>query len=384
MDWKEDTRARFFKAAKHITSREERKELERKSQERKSNNVKRRPRRAPDALEEEEAGFERMTTARREPTKGGRPGPTIGAKEPEEGLVAGLVLGLGPGRARVEVDGAEVEGELSDELSALQRGAIAVGDAVGLRELEPGRWRVVRVEERHSWLGRPDPGRPDIVRLVAANVDVGVIVAAVRQPMLRQRLIDRYLIALQRGGVEPIVCASKIDLLETAEDRRQVDEALEPYRALGCPVVQVSAERGDGIDELRGLLAAKLAVVVGQSGVGKSSLLSSLAPGLELDVGRVREGDGKGRHTTTHSSLHAWRGLRLIDTPGVRSFGLAGIARGELAGYFSDLDEHARDCRFRNCLHLEEPGCAVREVAAVIDTVGVRYATYLRVLESLE
>ena len=219
--------------------------------------------------------------------------------------------------------------------------------------------RIEGVVPRRSCLARSDPGNPHRELAIAANVDVAVIVAAAVDPPLRPGLVDRFLLGLERGGIDPVVCVNKVDLLD-AEGARELEGLLVPYVELGLDVVRCSAAEGAGVDELRSLLRAKTCVFVGHSGVGKSSLLNALDPGGERSTGDVRAYDGRGRHTTTSSSLRELAdGTCVIYTPGVRSFGLAQLTLPELRAAFPELEELASSCRFPDCTHVHEPDCAV-------------------------
>ncbi|RMG54292.1 MAG: ribosome small subunit-dependent GTPase A [Acidobacteria bacterium] len=194
--------------------------------------------------------------------------------------------------------------------------------------------------------------------VVAANVDQLVIVASVRQPPLRPGLIDRYLVAAGKGGLDPIICLNKIDLAQP----REVEPVVEIYRDLGYPVILTSARSGQGVDELRHHLKDKISVFAGHSGVGKSTLLKQLCPGIEVKVAEVNPKTGRGRHATTAAQLVPLpEGGYVIDTPGIRQFGLWDLTLEDVQTYFVEIAEAARGCRFRDCSHTVEPGCAVRQ-----------------------
>ena len=305
-------------------------------------------------------------------------------------LHAGTVVGLTRRSAVVRPDdrAEPVECRLSADLAGRQQSDIAIGDAVVFVErADAGAGaprEVIRVLPRRTFLSRPDPGDPRVERVGAANIDAVVIVVSVRSPPLHPRLIDRYLVAIQRGGAEPIVAVNKADLLDDASLAAEL-ERLEPYRRAGVPVVVCrAAPEGAGaadVDELRARLAGKACAFVGHSGVGKSSIANALDPALDLETSAVGSAANRGRHTTTASSMHEIAGgIRVIDTPGVRFFGLHAVTPDELARAFPEFVPLAAACKFRDCTHTHEPGCAVK---AAVEGAGVnrqRYDTYLRLL----
>jgi len=304
-----------------------------------------------------------------------------------EGLQIGRVIALASGLCEVQGEGDD-EGEIREcvlpsALARRQQSSLAVGDRVRYGELDSGVYRVEEVVERKSVLSRPDPHNPRLERVLAANVDVAVIVASLKEPALRPALIDRFLIVIQRGGAEALVALNKIDLA-SPEERSEALETLKAYRELGLELVPVSAATGEGIPELRRALAGKTAVVVGHSGVGKSSLLNALSGERHADVGAVASASGRGRHTTTQSRLYHLEGeIDLIDTPGIRELGLFELDARTLGDYFPEFADHAAACRFNDCSHSHEPGCAVRPAAEAGEIPMARYAAYLRILESL-
>jgi ribosome biogenesis GTPase / thiamine phosphate phosphatase len=284
-----------------------------------------------------------------------------------EPAAIGQVFWVGRKTCKVSVGGEHVEARIDGALPS-------VGDEVEVSAAGA----VGRILPRRTKLARPDPGNPHLERVIVANVDKVVVVVSVKTPPLHPRLIDRYLIAIEAGGAQPVLCVNKLDLLQGAERDEELAK-LEPYRQLGVPIVLCSAERGEGLDELRRLLAGSLCAFVGHSGVGKSSLMNALDERLGIETGAVSEGYGRGTHTTTASTLHELEGLRVIDTPGIRSFGLWKMGPLDLALYFPEF-EQAR-CRFRDCTHTVEPQCGVRALSELGVIHPVRYETYLRLLE---
>lgn len=239
---------------------------------------------------------------------------------------------------------------------------------------------VIEVLPRRSTLSRPDPMDPHLQRVLAANIDLVLIVSSAKSPAFKSGLVDRALVAVEAGGARPIVVVTKIDLLDPRK-RTALEAELSHYRELGVEVHLVSTLTGEGLAALRTSLVGTLSTVVGHSGVGKSSLLNALKGSETAAVGRVREGDGKGRHTTTRAMLHELpEGGFLIDTPGVRAFGLWGLTLDLLREVFPDLP--TTDCRYDDCKHQGEPeaDCAIKRGVAEGRVHPARYRTWLRLL----
>ncbi len=297
--------------------------------------------------------------------------------------IRGQVVGLTSSRCRVQTSEGRLEALLATHILRQAHCAIAVGDFVRVERTQGEPARVLLVEPRRTKLSRRDPG-PKIERVVAANVDVVGIVVSVGEPPLHPRLIDRYLMAIQAGGARPILCVNKVDQLTT--EALQISELskLVPYDWMGDDVVLCSAETGLGVETLRTRLRNQLSVFVGHSGVGKSSLVNALAPDLRLEVGAVSTGYGRGTHTTTASTLHELEGgIRLIDTPGIRSFGLWDITQEDLADSFPDFAPFIERCKYRDCRHDREPRCGVKDAVESGELHAYRYETYLRLMEEL-
>jgi ribosome biogenesis GTPase len=299
-------------------------------------------------------------------------------------ITRGQLVWLSSQRCKVKTESGTIDCLLASDLVRNQQSEVAVGDCVVVELPEDSPPQVFEIEPRVTKLSRRDPGNRHMERIVAANIDVVGIVVAVGQPPLHPRLIDRYLIATQYGGAQPLLCVNKVDTLTTEWEQEVELSKLLPYDHMGLPIVLCSAAAGFGIDELRARLEGKLGAFVGHSGVGKSSLLNALAPDLNLNTGEVSEGYGRGTHTTTASTLHELDGgLRIIDTPGIRSFGLWDMSRDELRDFFPEFAPHAENCKFRDCAHDQEPKCGVRQAVEDRRLSEARYDTYLRVLEEL-
>ena len=316
---------------------------------------------------------------------------------PEPELAQGLVVGLTRRRATVLIEGADepILCRLSAEMAGRQQSAIAVGDRVSIIELDlPGeeeQHEVVNVLPRTSKLARPDAHDTRQERVVAANVDVVVIVVSVASPPLHPRLIDRYLVAVEWGDCDAIIAVNKVDLLPP-DELKETLKKLDPYREAGIPIAVCAAAPGDAsasrVDELRQLLSGKTCAFVGHSGVGKSSLANGLDAKLGIETGAVRGLDQRGRHTTTASEMHFITNpdggeIRVIDTPGVRFFGLAEMSPEELRWLFPEFEAYVHSCKFTDCSHEHEPGCAVKQAVEDGALSEARYDTYLRLLEEL-
>lgn len=267
--------------------------------------------------------------------------------------------------------------ELSPEIKKTQQTSLAVGDRVLLVRRKEHVF-VDAVLPRKTKLSRPDPVNDHRERVIVANIDTVVIVVSVGSPPLHPRLIDRYLIAVQRGGARAVVAVNKLDL---PHDPAEL-EALKPYEAAGIPIHRCSAEARQGLPTLREELHGQVAAFVGHSGVGKSSLLNALRPELALAVGSVSEGNQRGAHTTRRSTLYRLDGgTSIIDTPGIRSFGLWALTSDEVEEAFPEFQGLV--CRFRDCKHVHEPGCAVRAAVEAGEVSPYRYETFIRLRETV-
>lgn len=289
--------------------------------------------------------------------------------------IEATVLSVGSARCRLFVDGREIDCRIPPRIARHQRSTLAVGDRVRIERANDGSWQLTEVLPRRSVLSRPDPLNPRVQRLIAANIDLVVHVVSLKSPPLRAGLIDRVLIAVGRGGARAAIAVNKIDLVELRE------EALDPlqvYERTGIPIVACSARTGEGIAALRAIIEGKTSAFVGHSGVGKSSILNALDARLDLATGDVRK-RGTGRHTTTASTLHDLGGNTLvIDTPGVREFGLWDLSIEELRHSFPEFEEASESCRFNDCTHIHEPDCEVKRRVERGEIDRARYEAYVR------
>ena len=296
----------------------------------------------------------------------------------------GVVLEIAKDLCRVGVDGRAVLCDIRGALTAEGTGFInivAVGDRVLISLPEADHGWVEQVLPRRSALARADSFYSHLKQIIAANMDRLLIVASWREPHIWRELIDEYLIAAARNNLEAIICINKVDLAESIDTCRA---AVQAYADLGYRLLFTSAETGFGVDEVRGVLLGNSTVLAGLSGVGKSSLLSAVQPGLKLRTRAVSATSGEGRHTTkqvTMLPLHG--GGYVVDTPGIREMGLRGLYRDELVALYPEILAVSASCRFADCSHVNEQACAVKEAVAQGRIAEWRYENYAKLYEKL-
>ncbi len=294
---------------------------------------------------------------------------------------AGIVIANHGRTLLIEAD----DGALVPCVARRTAGAVICGDRVDWLPQPHGPAAVLRVHDRATLLSRPDArGKP---KLLCANIDQLLVVAALsatddrREISLNSTLIDSYLVAAEVTGIEALIVVNKIDLAD-ADRRNGLEDELTIWREAGYRVRTASVKQEKGLDDIRAELRDRRSVLVGESGVGKSSLIEALIPGHDIRIGELSQFGGLGRHTTTVTMLfHLPGGGDLIDSPGVREFRLWPLSAADLAHGFREFRPHIGNCRYRDCRHLGEPDCALVAAAARDEIRQARLDSYRRLLE---
>lgn len=259
---------------------------------------------------------------------------------------------------------------------------VAVGDIVQVEDKGGDSPVVGAIEQRKNYIIRRASNLSKEFQIIAANLDQAILVVTLTNPVTSTTFIDRFLATAEAYQVPAVLAINKVDLLTTDELRQQLAEIKALYESIGYPVITMSATTGDGADSLRELLSGKMSLLSGNSGVGKSSIINLMVPEAHVRVGDVSHTHHKGMHTTTFSELlDLPGGGAIIDTPGVKAFGTIDFERAEVAHYFREIFSVSSDCRFNNCTHTHEPGCAVRDAVEHGDISISRYTSYLSILD---
>lgn len=269
---------------------------------------------------------------------------------------------------------------------------VAVGDRVGF-EYDPkittgtsgvnGGW-ITHIFERKNCIIRKSVNLSKQTHIIAANLDIAFLVIGLTQPRTPQGFIDRFLVTCQAYHVPACIIINKSDLFDK-ELQIEVEKLRHVYPPLGYPVMTTSTITQDGIDELKSMIKGKISLFSGNSGVGKSALVSCIEPGLNIRVGEISATHLKGKHTTTHARMYPLSiGGYIVDTPGIKEFGMVQFQKDELALYFPEMHQLLSHCKFSNCTHEHEPGCAVKEAVEKGEISEIRYNSYLNILHGEE
>lgn len=285
-----------------------------------------------------------------------------------------------------QVFNARIKGIFKMDEDITSTNPIAVGDEVEM-ELEnetENTAMITAIHDRRNYINRQSPSNRKQHHIIAANIDQSLLFATLKEPKTSSGFIDRFLITCEAYHVPAIIVFNKTDVY-----RKKENELLESwqamYEAIGYKVVAMSVKENKGVEEVKQLLQGKVTLMSGHSGVGKSSFINAVFPELSLKTQQVSGWSGKGLHTTTFAEMFDLpEGGKIIDTPGVREFGLVDISKQELSHYFPEMRELIQQCQFNNCLHINEPGCAVKEAVGNGFIDEERYVSYFNILESIE
>ena len=257
---------------------------------------------------------------------------------------------------------------------------VVVGDRVVCMQSADGEWVIDRILPRRNYIIRRASNLSKESHIIAANIDQALLVVTLAEPVTAPEFIDRFLVTCEAYKIPATILLAKYDL--AAADPEAVTAFHATYEGAGYRVIDLSALDGTGVETVRDMTAGRTTLLSGNSGVGKSTLVGTLEPGLELRTGAISESHGTGRHTTTFSAMYPLsNGGFLIDTPGIKGFGLIDIDDHEVWHYFPEMLRTAPDCRFYNCTHTHEPGCAVRDAVERGDIAWSRYESYLKILD---
>lgn len=261
---------------------------------------------------------------------------------------------------------------------------LAVGDYVELSLNEDGTCSIEEIKERENYITRQATHGRQGEQILAANIDQAFVVQSVRQPKIKEGFIDRFLVTCEAYQLKPVILINKMDLAGD-DGEAYVNELLELYSSLGYTILTSSIYEEDSLENLKSHLKDKTSVFIGPSGVGKTSLLNHIEPNIDRKVADISEYSSKGKHTTTYAKLLPLHfGGYLVDTPGIREFGLVNIEPWELSLFFPEMIEARQHCKFNNCTHSHEPKCGVIEAYENGEIDPERYHSYLQMLDSLK
>ena len=254
---------------------------------------------------------------------------------------------------------------------------VAVGDRVGFDLDDEAIGVIHTIDQRENYLVRKSVNLSKQLHIIGANIDLIFLVITLKNPETFTTFIDRFLVSAAAFGIETVLLFNKMDQY-TEEELEMVNELKELYASIGYQCVFCSTKSGQGMSELRNLMKDNTSIFSGHSGVGKSTLINTVAPELRLKIGEISEQHGQGQHTTTFAEMFDLSfGGRIIDSPGIRGFGIADIDKEEIARYFKEFFKASENCKFNNCQHLSEPGCAVKSELEEGTIAESRYQSYL-------
>ena len=268
----------------------------------------------------------------------------------------------------------------NDEISSTN--PVAVGDRVTISLTEDrGEGVIDDIHDRKNYIVRKSVNLSKQIHILAANIDIAFLLVTLNNPVTYPAFIDRFLATAKAFGIEVVLLFNKEDTysIQEMDELRQLKAV---YQAIGYDCVEISALKGTNIDEVKSLMTSKICMLSGHSGVGKSTLVNTLAPMLNIKTNAISDQHQQGQHTTTHAELHELDfGAKIIDTPGIRGFGMIAFSPQELGDYFIEFFERKSQCKFNDCLHIDEPKCAVKLAVESGDIASSRYKSYTQILD---
>ena len=256
---------------------------------------------------------------------------------------------------------------------------VVVGDTVHCECGEDGEWVIVDIAPRHNYIIRRASNLSKESHIIASNIDRAMLVVTLVEPVTATEFIDRFLVTCEAYKVPVTIILAKIDLLRNTHEA--IEEFHRIYEGAGYEVIDISATEGVGVERVKAMLAGKTTLLSGNSGVGKSTLIGAIDPTIDIRTGEISDSFHKGKHTTTFSTMYRIADGYIIDTPGVKGFGLIDIDDKELWHYFPEMISRAGECKFFNCTHTHEPHCAVIEAVKSEEIAFSRYESYLKILD---
>jgi ribosome biogenesis GTPase len=262
---------------------------------------------------------------------------------------------------------------------------IAVGDEVVLEKTETNEFIIIEIKNRKNYIIRQSPRNKHQRHIIASNIDLALLIVTISQPRTSLGFVDRFIAAAESFHIPVKIVINKIDLLQKSKDKELLEYMQLVYQKIGYEVICSSTVTQEGIAQIQNVLNNKTTLVAGHSGVGKSTLLNSINPNLNLKTGAISKKWDKGMHTTTFATMfQLMENTFIIDTPGIKEFMMLHVEPEEVSGYFIDIKNYSEDCQFNNCMHLNEPNCAVKEAVEQHKIAATRYENYLNIVENIK
>lgn len=299
----------------------------------------------------------------------------------------GLVLRSTGSFYRLKTPEGIIEARLGGRLRLLghrHTNPVAVGDHVLVQnDDQNGEWLITEVESRKNYLIRKSTKLSKETQIIASNIDVLIIVASISQPRTSTGFLDRLLVSAEAYDIPALLLVNKVDLLKKEREHLVLEEWKTTYAKAGYPLYSISAYRSEDIEKVRGLIKDKVCLFSGHSGAGKSTLINALAPHLALRTGGISSKHNKGKHTTTFAEMFFLDdSTAIIDTPGIKEFGLYDMAAAQISHFFPEIFRAGKGCKFQNCLHTHEPDCAAIRAVEAGEIAESRYLNYVQMLET--